>query len=76
MACEYSKEEVVQYLLEDQELKPLVDVYACTTRMNTGLHLAAIHDTDAVARLLIKGGCPMDAQDANVCMCTVVFKWS
>ena len=35
----------------------------------TGLHLAAIHDSPDIARLLIMKGCPVDTQDEKVCMC-------
>ena len=74
MACEYDNEEIIKFLLEleDPEHEPLVEVDACTevndegTGINTGLHLAAIHDTDAVAKVLIKKGCPIDAKDAKV----------
>ena len=74
MACEYDNEEIIKFLLEleDPEHEPIVEVDACTevndegTGVNTGLHLAAIHDTDAVAKILIKKGCPIDAKDAKV----------
>ena len=71
MACENIEEKILKYLLEDEKLVKLVDFKACTNITGgdgnkTGLHLAATYDMDEMARLLIKGGCLIDAKDAKV----------
>ena len=76
MACENLEEEILKYLLKDVGIE-LVDVTASTTSTDengnkTGLHLVAAYDMSEMARLLIEGGCPIDAKDAMVCVCVCV----
>ena len=76
MACEYKKEEIVQYLLS------LPDVDVATTASNqsdteptdpdshergrTALHIAAAHNSLDTVKLLIEKDCPQIIQDKHV----------
>ena len=72
MACEYKKEEIVQYLLS----LPDVD-FAITTdtepadpdsheRGRTALHIAAAHNSLDTVKLLVEKDCPQIIQDKHV----------
>lgn len=76
IACEYQKIEAVQCLLE----YPNIDVTACAERVpvsegddvdvdaegKSALHIAAIHDSVEIAKMLIEKGCPLLIQDLEV----------
>lgn len=74
MACDYQKIEIVKYLKELVDLDAdLVDFTAhCHSSKTedghgfTGLHLAAVHNSEDIARLLIEAGCPLDVVDEKV----------
>ena len=83
VACEYQKEDIVKYLIE--EWKALVEVDArCHGNGEplvgaTGLHFAAMHNAVGVAELLIQAGCPLDGQDKDVSLCCTSLcrtKWT
>ena len=67
VACEYKKVEIVEFLLQVEG----VDCKACAVKSDreggkTGLHIAAIHDSVKLARILIREGCPPAALDEQV----------
>ena len=64
VACEYQHKDMVECLLT---LKS-VDPSASTVVGNTGLHIAAIHDSPDIANLLIDHGCPTRATNNKVIM--------
>ena len=61
----------MRYLAEFAEVDFCASVYGTDEedgqRGMTGLHLAAIHDSAEIARLLIEKKCPVDAQNRRVC---------
>ena len=67
VACEYQHKDMVEYLLSLPEVDP-----SASTSMdgseegNTGLHIAAIHDSPDIANLLIRYGCPTKAINGEV----------
>ena len=67
VACEYQKEEMVRYLMEEG-----ADIRASCRVENggsglTALHLAALHNAVGVADLLLgEKACPLNEQDSNV----------
>eukprot|EP00731_Ephydatia_muelleri_P006395 Em0003g643a len=66
VACEYQHKDMVEYLLS----LPEVDPFASTSmdgseEGNTGLHIAAIHDSPDIADLLIRRGCPIRATNGE-----------
>ena len=67
VTCEYQRKDMVEYLLS----LPKVDPSASTSmdgseEGNTGLHIAAIHDSPDIADLLIHRGCPIRATNKTV----------
>ena len=73
-ACEYRKEDIVQYLLT----LPDVDVATVTTeptdheseaRERTALHIAAAHNSINIVKLLIEKEHPLTVKDENVSNC-------
>ena len=73
IACRHQKTDIVKYFAGIDG----VDFSACceSSRNNedgqkgiTGLHLAAIHDSPEIARLLIEKKCPVLTQNEKVCL--------
>lgn len=75
IACEYQKDSAVRYLLQLKN----IDVSVIAAQDSTGdsgdskvvkrksaLHIAAIHDSVEIAKMLIDSGCPLYEQDHEV----------